>query len=486
MFAASRSKSCASAPYCDGPAPPPMSCFVRTWSSWLKPGPLPSAAVAWLSRGGSRSQPRGTFVPPGSSGAPATGSTRIETSAVASHGAISSPARSTTTATAPAPRPSGSSVSSAFAATFGKCIPSTTVSRRAASSSPSATASANFLSPGTAWQQRAKPSAKPSSCSCEAPPARRVLRCDLSGRTRTPSSAETASCRRRRACMFSCAGRPPPAARCMATAWPLRRAGHLAPQPDDVVRLPRAGRRLSDRGERPRNTSAGSRVRAACYVVLRAPPRDPSVDASRIVHLARSPGCGPSRAAARASAARLRGAVGAPPRVHLRRRGRVAAAAPASARRRWLRLWSPPSCAAVGCSCLARCDRGVALQIEGSGEVVDEVNGGEACAALLRRLGMRVDEQLLKALAQRSAATRSSRRGGRRRRSPRTAAPSRSRRAPASASAGARRRRRCSACASARRRSGRRRRARRRRWRGRAASTRRRRRRRRSGAGSAG
>ena len=64
-----------------------------------------------------------------------------------------------------------------------------------------------------------------------------------------------------------------------------------------------------------------------------------------------------------------------------------------------LRLLSPPSCAAVGCSCLARCDRGVALQIEGSGEVVDEVNGGEACAALLRRLGMRVDEQLLKALA---------------------------------------------------------------------------------------
>ena len=41
----------------------------------------------------------------------------------------------------------------------------------------------------------------------------------------------------------------------------------------------------------------------------------------------------------------------------------------------------------------------MALQIEESGEVVDEVNGGEACAALLRRLGMRVDEQLLKALA---------------------------------------------------------------------------------------
>ena len=50
----------------------------------------------------------------------------------------------------------------------------------------------------------------------------------------------------------------------------------------------------------------------------------------------------------------------------------------------------------VGCSCLARCDRGVAVQLN-SEPIEEQVNGPERCAALLRRIGCEVDARLAEA-----------------------------------------------------------------------------------------
>ena len=47
----------------------------------------------------------------------------------------------------------------------------------------------------------------------------------------------------------------------------------------------------------------------------------------------------------------------------------------------------------VGCGCIARCDRGVAVRLP-SGEIEEGVTGAAACAATLRRLGYSVDQRL--------------------------------------------------------------------------------------------
>jgi len=52
----------------------------------------------------------------------------------------------------------------------------------------------------------------------------------------------------------------------------------------------------------------------------------------------------------------------------------------------------------VGCSCLARCDRGVAVR-RPTGEIDERINSPAACASLLRSLGCTVDQQLAKAYA---------------------------------------------------------------------------------------
>ncbi|KAL1507652.1 hypothetical protein AB1Y20_007269 [Prymnesium parvum] len=60
-----------------------------------------------------------------------------------------------------------------------------------------------------------------------------------------------------------------------------------------------------------------------------------------------------------------------------------------------LRFLSPPGAPlARESSCLARCDRGVAVQLAPSGEVAERVNDARACAALLAALGHAVDERL--------------------------------------------------------------------------------------------
>ena len=52
-----------------------------------------------------------------------------------------------------------------------------------------------------------------------------------------------------------------------------------------------------------------------------------------------------------------------------------------------------------GCSCLARCDRGVAVQLP-SGAIDERVNGPRACAALLRsRFNCTIDQRLVEAYA---------------------------------------------------------------------------------------
>ena len=58
---------------------------------------------------------------------------------------------------------------------------------------------------------------------------------------------------------------------------------------------------------------------------------------------------------------------------------------------------------AVGSSCLARCDRGVAVK-RPSGEVVVDVNGPKACADLLRGMGYTIDRRLTYAYAAASRA----------------------------------------------------------------------------------
>ena len=52
----------------------------------------------------------------------------------------------------------------------------------------------------------------------------------------------------------------------------------------------------------------------------------------------------------------------------------------------------------TGCSCLARCDRGVAVQLP-SGQIDEKVNGPRACAALLRSLNCTIDQRLVEAYA---------------------------------------------------------------------------------------
>ena len=47
----------------------------------------------------------------------------------------------------------------------------------------------------------------------------------------------------------------------------------------------------------------------------------------------------------------------------------------------------------VGCGCIARCDRGVAVRLP-SGEIEEGVTGAASCAATLRRLGYSVDQRL--------------------------------------------------------------------------------------------
>ena len=69
-----------------------------------------------------------------------------------------------------------------------------------------------------------------------------------------------------------------------------------------------------------------------------------------------------------------------------------------------LRFLAPPSAGIQpnACSCLARCDQGVAIQLD-SGEVVENVNGAREAAKLLRGLGACVDARLVDAF---NAATR--------------------------------------------------------------------------------
>lgn len=50
-----------------------------------------------------------------------------------------------------------------------------------------------------------------------------------------------------------------------------------------------------------------------------------------------------------------------------------------------------------GCSCLARCDRGVVLQLTNTGEFVERVNDAASAADVLRRAGAEVDPRLIEA-----------------------------------------------------------------------------------------
>ena len=50
--------------------------------------------------------------------------------------------------------------------------------------------------------------------------------------------------------------------------------------------------------------------------------------------------------------------------------------------------------AVVSCSCLARCDRGVAVKLP-DGEIDTGINGPQKCAALLRTMGHSVDQRLV-------------------------------------------------------------------------------------------
>eukprot|EP00966_Prymnesium_polylepis_P229525 5311162-Prymnesium_polylepis.1 len=50
--------------------------------------------------------------------------------------------------------------------------------------------------------------------------------------------------------------------------------------------------------------------------------------------------------------------------------------------------------AVTSCSCLARCDRGVAVQEVSSGQFGERVNDPRSCARLLKRLGYKVDQRL--------------------------------------------------------------------------------------------
>eukprot|EP00312_Isochrysidales_sp_CCMP1244_P033622 CAMPEP_0202759914 /NCGR_PEP_ID=MMETSP1388-20130828/18023_1 /ASSEMBLY_ACC=CAM_ASM_000864 /TAXON_ID=37098 /ORGANISM="Isochrysis sp, Strain CCMP1244" /LENGTH=102 /DNA_ID=CAMNT_0049427919 /DNA_START=17 /DNA_END=322 /DNA_ORIENTATION=- len=50
-----------------------------------------------------------------------------------------------------------------------------------------------------------------------------------------------------------------------------------------------------------------------------------------------------------------------------------------------------------GCSCLARCNRGVVLQLTNTGEFVERVNDAASAADVLRRAGAEVDPRLIEA-----------------------------------------------------------------------------------------
>ena len=53
----------------------------------------------------------------------------------------------------------------------------------------------------------------------------------------------------------------------------------------------------------------------------------------------------------------------------------------------------------TGCGCLARCDRGVVLQRQDTGEYVEHVNDVRAAASLLRSMNVQVDARLIDAYA---------------------------------------------------------------------------------------